>query len=70
MTIQRFIGGGVMTLVLTVLIFLSCIAMLAIGVMFSRRPIKGGDCCKASDVADVDARKRKNRSHYSSRNTY
>lgn len=50
-----------MTLVLTVLIFLSCIAMLAIGVMFSRRPIKGGGCCKASDVADVGARKRQPR---------
>ncbi|CAH1586186.1 Uncharacterised protein [Vibrio owensii] len=50
-----------MTLVLTVLIFLSCIAMLAIGVMFSRRPIKGGGCCKASDVADVGARKRQSR---------
>ncbi|MGR5558529.1 hypothetical protein ACQKQC_19840 [Vibrio fortis] len=50
-----------MTLVLTVLIFLSCIAMLAIGVMFSRRPIKGGGCCKASDVADVGARKRPSR---------
>ena len=42
-----------MTLVLTILIFLSCIAMLAIGVMFSRKPIKGGGCCKASDVTDV-----------------
>ncbi len=29
-----------MTLVLTVLIFISCIAMLAIGVMFSRKPLK------------------------------
>ncbi|WP_202408730.1 hypothetical protein [Vibrio tetraodonis] len=42
-----------MTLVLTILVFLSCIAMLAIGVMFSRKPIKGGGCCKASDVTDV-----------------
>ncbi|MBU2896271.1 hypothetical protein [Vibrio hepatarius] len=42
-----------MTLVLTVLIFLGCIAMLAIGVMFSRKPIKGGGCCKASDVTGV-----------------
>ncbi|MEZ9060433.1 hypothetical protein AB6E55_20440 [Vibrio pelagius] len=47
--------------VLTVLIFISCIAMLAIGVMFSRKPIKGGGCCKASNVADVGTRKRQPR---------
>lgn len=41
-----------MTFVLTVLIFLCCIAMLAIGVMFSRKPIKRG-CCRAIDIEDL-----------------
>lgn len=42
-------GGSVMTLLLTVIIFLCCLAMLAIGVVFSRKTIKTG-CCKVSDI--------------------
>lgn len=46
-----------MTLVLTVLIFLSCIAMLAIGVMFSRKPIKS-KCCSVSEFDKLSRKKR------------
>lgn len=35
-----------MTLILTIMIFLSCIAMLAIGIIFSRKPLKEVDAAK------------------------
>ncbi|NGN99826.1 hypothetical protein G5S52_19960 [Grimontia sp. S25] len=38
-----------MTLVLTVIIFLVCIVLLAIGVVFSRKPIKSS-CCASSEL--------------------
>ncbi|CAM3070727.1 hypothetical protein [Vibrio neptunius] len=44
-----------MTLILTIMIFLSCIAMLAIGIIFSRKPLKGGGCCKVSDAENIEA---------------
>lgn len=50
-----------MTLFLTIMIFLSFMAMLAIGVMFSREPLKGGGCCKASDVDSITKNNIKNR---------
>ncbi|AXY03678.1 hypothetical protein D1115_22605 (plasmid) [Vibrio alfacsensis] len=53
-------GGSVMTLLLTALIFLFCMAMLAIGVVFSRKPIKTG-CCKISDVESVTRRNSRER---------
>lgn len=38
-----------MTLVLTIIIFLVAIAMLALGVMLSRKPIKSG-CCGTTEL--------------------
>ena len=52
-----------MTLFLTIMIFLSFMAMLAIGVMFSRKPLNGGGCCKVSDVDSITKGSTKNRSN-------
>ncbi|CZF86167.1 hypothetical protein GMA8713_04200 [Grimontia marina] len=38
-----------MTLGLTMIIFLACIVLLAIGVVFSRKPIKS-ICCASSEL--------------------
>ncbi|CZF82850.1 hypothetical protein GCE9029_03479 [Grimontia celer] len=38
-----------MTLVLTVIVFLTCVVLLAIGVVFSRKPIKSS-CCASSEL--------------------
>ncbi|USH04568.1 hypothetical protein K6Q96_22870 [Grimontia kaedaensis] len=38
-----------MTLVLTVIVFITCIVLLAIGVVFSRKPIKSS-CCASSEL--------------------
>ncbi|WP_375749298.1 hypothetical protein [Vibrio sp. HN007] len=46
------------TLILAIVIFLCCIAMLSIGVMFSRKPIQGG-CCGESKLSIIIGGKRK-----------
>ncbi|TMX31707.1 hypothetical protein DA096_19855 [Vibrio rotiferianus] len=51
-------GGSAMTLLLTVLIFLCCMAMLAIGVIFSRKTMKTG-CCKISDIESATKKRPK-----------